>query len=286
MQYGVYLPNFGPFGQVNMLASLAQEAEHAGWHGFFIWDHINRPAAMGPVADPWVALAAITARTANIRIGALVTPLPRRRPWKLARETVSIDHLSNGRLIFSAGIGSGRVIEWGDLGEENDAKVRAAMLDEGLEILSGLWSGSPFSFSGQHYQVKDVQFLPKTKQQPRIPVWIGGYWPHLAPLKRAARWDGAFTLFDEKHAPVMQQLTEMTIILRQHRTDLNGFDIVFRNDWWKGSQAIESALQAEEIGVTWWLEHIVPTAFGGKFENDWPVDAMRRFILQGPPQKP
>src|SRR5512143_3378281 len=133
MQYAVYLPNFGPFGDAQTLIEWAQDAEQAGWDGFFIWDHIARDPAAGPVVDPWITLSGIAARTSRIKISALVTPLPRRRPWKVARETASLDHLSRGRLIFGAGTGGagGLAREWTNFGEVADLKTRGAMLDEG-----------------------------------------------------------------------------------------------------------------------------------------------------------
>jgi alkanesulfonate monooxygenase SsuD/methylene tetrahydromethanopterin reductase-like flavin-dependent oxidoreductase (luciferase family) len=143
VKYGLYLPNFGPFGDARVLAELARDAERAGWDGFFLWDHVARPGAP-PVVDPWIALAAIAVATERVRIGALVTPLARRRPWKVARETVSLDRLSNGRLVFGAGLGSsgGAEVEWAGFGEETDLARRAGMLDEGLEILTGLCAAS------------------------------------------------------------------------------------------------------------------------------------------------
>jgi alkanesulfonate monooxygenase SsuD/methylene tetrahydromethanopterin reductase-like flavin-dependent oxidoreductase (luciferase family) len=183
MQYGLYLPNYGVFGDVRLLADLAREAEAVGWDGFFLWDHIAEQyedtTTMLPMIDPWVALAAIAMQTEKLRIGTTVTPLPRRRPWKLARETVSIDRLSNGRLILGVGIGAGE-LEWDHLGEETDLRSRGQMLDEGLDILTGLWSGEPFSYSGKHYQIEHAQFLPTPVQQPRIPIWVGGLWGNKA----------------------------------------------------------------------------------------------------------
>jgi alkanesulfonate monooxygenase SsuD/methylene tetrahydromethanopterin reductase-like flavin-dependent oxidoreductase (luciferase family) len=145
LKHGVYLPNFGAFGSAHTLAELAVDAERAGWDGFFLWDHIARLSPTDMV-DPWIALAAVAMATRNVRIGALVTPLPRRRPWKMARETVTLDHLSNGRLIVGVGSGSpgGRSVEWGNFGEALDDRTRGAMLDEGLQVLTGLWSGGHF----------------------------------------------------------------------------------------------------------------------------------------------
>ena len=150
MQFGLTLPNFGPYADARLLASLAKEAEAAGWDGFFLWDHVL--FGDQPVVDPWVALTAVALATERVRLGPLVTPLPRRRPVKLAREAVTLDHLSYGRLVLGLGIG---LLSWelGDLGEEPDLRTRAAMLDEGLAVLTGLWSGRPFSHHGRHYTV-------------------------------------------------------------------------------------------------------------------------------------
>ena len=160
MKFGIYLPNFGPYGNAKTLANLAREAEEAGWDGFFLWDHI----AGYPLdtVDPWVALTAVALNTQNIRIGTTVTPLPRRRPWKLAREAVSLDHLSNGRLILGVGIGLGEE-EWDHLGEEVNPKVRGQMLDEALTIIDGLWRGEPFYF----YEVNIIKFKMLTFYQNR-----------------------------------------------------------------------------------------------------------------------
>ncbi|GAC1357049.1 MAG: hypothetical protein NVSMB38_39060 [Ktedonobacteraceae bacterium] len=131
-----------------MLAELAHEAEEAGWDGFFVWDHINYKLAGSPgpvvVADPWIQLAAIALRTRRIKFGPMVTPLPRHRPWKLARETVTLDHLSAGRLILGIGLGSDRSGEYSNFGETTEARIRGEMLDEGLATLTPLQSGVIF----------------------------------------------------------------------------------------------------------------------------------------------
>ena len=176
MKFGLYLPNFGAFGEARRLADLAREAEEAGWDGFFIWDHVARDYDT-PIVDPWVALAAIAMSTRRMQIGALVTPLPRRRPWKVAREAVSVDRLSGGRLVFGAGIGSGNVAEWERLGEETSARVRARMLDEGLALLARFWTGEAYDFDGEHYRVGEARFLPTPVRPSGIPVWVASMWP-------------------------------------------------------------------------------------------------------------
>jgi len=167
MQFGLIVQMTGLLGYPQPLARLAREAEAAGWDGFFIWDVFGGDsAAPSPVVDPWIALAAIAATTQRIRFGTMVTPLPRRRPWKLAREAASLDHLSGGRLILGVGIGTPPE-EFARFGEEADPRIRAEMLDEGLEVLTGLWSGELFSFHGRYYRVEEATLLPRPVQQPR-----------------------------------------------------------------------------------------------------------------------
>jgi alkanesulfonate monooxygenase SsuD/methylene tetrahydromethanopterin reductase-like flavin-dependent oxidoreductase (luciferase family) len=150
MRFGLHLANFGPVGgDPRLLATLATEAESAGWDGFFLWDHIlGDPAWREPMIDPWIGLAAIATATRRLRLGALVTPVPRRRPWHLARETTTLDHLSGGRLVVGVGLGNPPDAEFEHFGEDGDARRRARRLDEGLAILDGLWSGRPSRFDG------------------------------------------------------------------------------------------------------------------------------------------
>ena len=152
MKFGIYIPNWGEYGDPHVLVNMARETEAAGWDGIFVWDHIRWKDMVTPVADPWIALAAIAAVTSRIRLGPTVTPLPRRRPWKLARETVTLDQLSNGRLTLGIGLGGSSDEEFGAFGDTRDPKVRAEELDEGLQVLTGLWKGEPYHFEGKHYQ--------------------------------------------------------------------------------------------------------------------------------------
>ena len=202
MRYGVTLPNFGPYADARVLASLAREAEGAGWDGFFLWDHVL--LVPWPTVDPWIAMAAIALATERVRIGALVTPVPRRRPVKLAREIVTLDHLSRGRLILGVGIGAGPW-EWDYLGEETDLRTRGDMLDEALELLEQLWTGEPVVHHGRFYHhrgdggpqdtaERPVPFLPRPLQRPRVPPWVAGVWPNKRPFRRAARYDGLVPL--------------------------------------------------------------------------------------------
>ena len=282
MKFGVDLPNFGAFGSARTLMSLAQDAENAGWDGFFIWDHINR-AWLTEVVDPWIALTAIATATERLTIGALVTPIARRRPWKLAREIVSLDHLSNGRLIFGAGLGSlgGHDVEWSKFGEETSLKTRAKMLDEGLDILKGLWSGEKFSYEGEFYRVMDTQFLPKPLGH--IPIWVGGYWPNKPPFRRAARWDGVIPLARDGDPATPDTIRDALAYTLEHRSSDRPFDVVHINPPIDPARGAAIVGPYQEAGVTWWLEEIIPKHFGGDWESDWPFDAMRERILQGPP---
>jgi alkanesulfonate monooxygenase SsuD/methylene tetrahydromethanopterin reductase-like flavin-dependent oxidoreductase (luciferase family) len=284
MKYAIYLPNFGPFGNARVLAGLAQDAEKSGWDGFFLWDHIA--GFQNRIVDPWVALSAIAMSTHILRIGTTVTPLPRRRPWKLARETVSVDHLSNGRLTLGVGVGGGAG-EWDDLGEEKDLKTRGAMLDEALEVLSGLWSAETFTYEGRFYQLKDVCFQPPPLQQPRIPVWVGGFWPHKAPFRRGALWDGIFPLFMDVQSEKeeLAQLKQAVAYVRAQRDNDTAFDVAVTGvtPGEDPDQAAAITARFAENGATWWLESIAPYRYGKGFEEPWPFEELRARILEGPP---
>ncbi len=195
MRIGLNMPNFAEFADPAEAVTLAREVEAAGWDGLFVWDHINffgeTPV---PMADPFILLAAIAQATERIAIGPMVTPLPRRRPWVLARQTATLDVLSRGRLMLGVGLGFPPDTEFANFGEAPDPKVRARKLDEGLEILNGLWSGEPFEFHGSEFDMARTRFLPTPVPRPRPPVIVAGVWPIKAPLRRAARWDGYIPL--------------------------------------------------------------------------------------------
>ena len=288
MRFGISLPAFADFSDPNRLANLAQEAEAAGWDGFFIWDAIFFDPTFHPMADPWVSLAAVALRTRRMRIGTLITPVARRRPWKLARETVSIDRLSNGRL--SLGVGLGDPVQWdfGFFDDVTDPKIRARRLDEGLDILTGLWSGQPFSYHGEQFNVKEVIFRPTPVQSPRIPIWVGGWWPNKPPLRRAARWDGVCPLkWGGSITPA--EWRELLAYVAQHRTSPAPLDAVHSGAT-PGDKPTEAAAVVEpyaNAGVTWWIESVDPWRFGWSYEVAWAPEAtvlMRERIQQGPPQ--
>jgi hypothetical protein len=201
----------------------------------------------------------------------------------LSREVVSVDHLSNGRLVFAVGIGSsgGLDAEWANFGEESDLKTRANMLDEGLAILKGLWSGEKFRYDGEFYQVKDTQFLPKPAS--KIPVWVGGYWPNKPPFRRAARWDGVIPL-GKGGVATPDDIRESLAYLMEHRKSDSPFDVVHINPPIDPNRGAEIVRPYADAGVTWWLEEIIPQHFGGDWESAWPVEAMRERIVAGPPR--
>lgn len=275
MRYALNLPAFGEFADAHALAALAREAEEAGWDGFFLWDHLQAEVGV-PVADPWIALSAIALQTQRIRIGPLVTPLPRRRPWKLARETATLDRLCGGRLIMGVGIGGDSWFhEYSTFDEPTDDKTHATQLDEGLDVLTGLWSGQPFHYEGQHYTVRDAHFLPSPLQSPRIPIWVSGIWPHKAPLRRAARWDGICPIVDGRTIQP-EEVRDMLTYIRQHRPVDAPFDVVVAGyvGHLAPTEAENLLKRYAEAGVTWWQE--------GFLGNDTLADVRAR-IRQGPP---
>lgn len=189
----VWLPLLDELADPHAVVGLAVEAEASGWDGFFVWDHIRWREPVGAAADPWIVLTAVATATERIRLGPMVTPPARRRPAKLARETATLDQLSEGRLVLGVGVGSDDFGgEYSRFGEETDAATRAAMTDETLEILRTAWSGEPVRHQGTHHTVDDVTFLPRPVQRPGVPVWIAGFPGKVRPMRRAARHDGYF----------------------------------------------------------------------------------------------
>ena len=297
MQFGLILPNFGDFFDPRTLAALARDAEQAGWDGFFLWDHTV--AWPTPIVDPWIALAAVALSTEHIRLGTLVTPLPRRRPTKLAREVVSLDHLSHGRVTLGVGIGAGPW-EWDYLGEETDLRTRGEMLDEGLDLLTSLWSGKPVLHEGKHYQfhgdkgpdnpeTAPTPFFPTPVQQPRVPIWVGGAWPNRAPFRRAARWDGVVpTRRGEGMVNFLSpgEVRDIVAFIDKHRTSDEPFDVVIggHTDAERVNEARAHVQTYANVGATWWLEDVSPWSFGWQWEGDWPLDAMIDRVRSGPPR--
>ncbi len=276
MKYALYMPNFGTSSDPKLVADLAREAEEAGWDGFFLSDNILWTDPQNqPVGDPWVMLAAIALATSRVRLGTMITPLPRRRPWTVARQATTIDHLSNGRLILSVGIGGDWHGDFSAFGEPADDKTHGELLDEALAIIAGLWRGEPFSFDGAHYQVKNAQFLPRPVQQPRIPIWVGGVWPHKKPFRRSAGWDGVAAEGGVKYL-TPQDYREILPYISKLRDADKPFDVSAVGETSGNDPASAAKVAAyAEAGVTWWLEWIN----GGRDL----LAQMRQRIRQGPP---
>lgn len=291
MKYGLYVPNAGAFGDPRNVIRLAVDAEENRWDGLFLWDHIATPfgGAEGHgvghhVVDPWVALAAAATATHRIRLGTAVTPVPRRRPHKLARETASLDRLSGGRVVLGVGTGEGSS-EYDRFGEEEDHRARGDMLDEALDIITQLWSGIEVNHTGPHYRVEGAQFLPTPVQEPRIPIWVGGVWPNRRPMRRAARWDGVIPLLPEPGGQDIDTLTRCIDFVRQQRAGDDPFDVAYMGIS-PGDQAADAAAQVaayRDVGVTWWLEAIAPYRFENGIDQPWDLERLRERVLQGPP---
>lgn len=284
MNYGVYLPNFEPYGKARIIADLARDAESSGWDGLFIWDDLDNPRA--ELVDPWVALAAAAMQTSRIRLGALITPLARRKPWKFARETVSIDHLSEGRLVVGIGAGGGDL--WANFPEPYDPNRRGEMLDEAIQVVTGLWSGQLFRFDGKYYQVKDTRFLPTPYQRPRIPIWVGGIWPNKRPLRRMAQWDGMFPLFFKARSTdeAFNQFNEAVTIVKGLRQADTPFDVISLGATpSEPDEASRNTVRAyATAGATWWLEAIDPARMTISGAEHWSFEQLRARVLAGPPR--
>jgi alkanesulfonate monooxygenase SsuD/methylene tetrahydromethanopterin reductase-like flavin-dependent oxidoreductase (luciferase family) len=203
--------------------------------------------------DPWVVMAAMAMRTGRVRIGAMLTPPARRRPWKLARETIALDHLSGGRLVLPVGLGALDDGGFGKVGEPTDRRVRARLLDESLEILTGLWSGEPFAYEGEHYRLEEMTFLPRPVQRPRVPIWVVGAWPSKKSMNRALRYDGLLA-YTTRGEVTPEDIREMKRYVEENRG--GPFDIVWEGETPgdDGEQAASIVRPFAEAGITWWME--------------------------------
>ena len=245
MKHGLFLPPVDDLADASVLADVAGEAESAGWDGVFLWDHILRPEPR-PIADPWVAMGAMAHVTERVLLGPMVTPLTRRRPQKLARETVTVDRMSGGRLVLGLGLGVDTGRELSGFGEVVDARTRGAMLDEGIALLQQMWRGETVRHSGDHYVADDVMLLPPATNG-RIPIWLAARTANRAPLRRAAANDGLFAIetADEK-------LAEMLAVIAELRGGLDGFEVAVY------APPGRSLAADEATGVTWWMTDIQP----------------------------
>jgi alkanesulfonate monooxygenase SsuD/methylene tetrahydromethanopterin reductase-like flavin-dependent oxidoreductase (luciferase family) len=254
MKFGLDVPTTGEYADARTLAQLAAEAEAAGWDGFFIWDVLLGDQ---PAIDPWIALTAIALQTTHIRIGLMVTPLARHRPWLVARRLANLDQLSQGRVVCTVGLGYNER-DFAAFGEASDPTLRAAKLDESLAILAGLWTEENFSFAGEHYTLNEVTLRPKPVQSPRIPLWVAGGWPRRPPFRRAARWDGVSfksVYHGERRWLTLDEFRDGVAYVQAQRTTDTPFDILMSGELPEDpTEAREKASAFAEAGATWWVE--------------------------------
>jgi alkanesulfonate monooxygenase SsuD/methylene tetrahydromethanopterin reductase-like flavin-dependent oxidoreductase (luciferase family) len=266
-KHGLFLPPFDALADPQLIAQLAADAEKAGWDGLFLWDHMAYSPPVQAILDPWICLAAIAVATERITLGAMVTPLSRRRPAVVARQAVTLDLLSRGRLVLGFGLGDdGGSGEMSRFGEEPDPRIRAGMLDEGLFVLRRMLSGELVDHHGTHYTAAGVQLLPRPYRASGIPFWIGARWPNARPLRRAAKHDGAFVIALKTDDDV-RSLVDAVGELRGGAGD---FDIVVE------LPGDDDAAAWSVPGVTWLL-----TRFG-PYDLDAATVAAR--IAAGPPR--
>jgi hypothetical protein len=254
MKFGFVLPK----GDARSAANLARVAEESGWDGFFVWEPVWG-------IDAWVCLTAAAMVTHKIRLGTMLSPLSRMRPWKIASETATLDNLSAGRVILSVGLGA---IDTGfeDFGEITDRKTRAQLLDEALQILTALWSSQPFDHDGRHYQVSvnenTFQPPPPPIQKPRIPIWVVGAWPSRKSMRRALQYDGLLPAMLKSTGEIRldpiqpNEMVEIKRYIDENRRPGTPFDIIVEgrtpaNDPVKAGQI---AASFEDAGATWWIE--------------------------------
>jgi probable F420-dependent oxidoreductase len=266
MRYGLCVANIGTYADPRVSAELAAVAEESGWEGVFVWDHLGFVWGL-PAADPWITLAAIATATSRLRIGTAVTPVARRRPHVLAHQVATLDVLSGGRVTFGAGLG-GVPNEFARFGDPADERLRAELLDEGLDVLRALWSGKEVRHHGKHYVVDGVTLAP-TPVQERVPVWIGGNRP--ASLRRAARWEG--WLADNSGIGVSRapaDLERSLETIRKTRADDGPYDVALLAESGRDAPA-----EYEAAGATWWLENL--------HDRRAPAEDLRALVAAGPP---
>lgn len=267
MKHALYLPCFGTFGDVHLLVDLAVQAEQAGWDGFFLWDHILYTEDV-PFTDPWVVMSAIAAKTSRLHLSPIVTPLARRRPWKVAREAVTLDHLTGGRFILGVGLGVNFFKEFEVFGPEAaELSARAEIVDESLEVIRQCWTGEPVRFSGKHFQVDGPRLLPKPVQSP-IPIWSAIYWPARPnPIRRAAGCEGVVP-FKDGRALTPGEVEGMVEAIVAQRGSIDGYDVAILGPR-------DRAAEYEAVGTTWLLQPSWP---------ETPVAEFRRGLELGPPR--
>ncbi len=250
MRFGLYVAPFGPLADAEALAATAARAEAAGWEGVFVWDHVMTHAGVA-VADPWIALAAIAVATERVRLGPLVTPLARRRPWDVARQAATLDRLSGGRAVLGVGLGGDGRRELSAFGEERDPRRRAALLDEALALVSALWTGAPVTHAGPGWTLDRAQVLPTPVQAPRPPIWGACVWPNRAPLQRAAALDGVFPVSHEGSMSGDDVRALLSVVAARRPPGAGPYDVVLTE---LGRPDPDRVAELEAAGVTWWLQ--------------------------------
>jgi alkanesulfonate monooxygenase SsuD/methylene tetrahydromethanopterin reductase-like flavin-dependent oxidoreductase (luciferase family) len=227
-----------------------------------------------PISEPWTVLAAVATATTRIRLGTLVTPVARRRPWVLARQVTTVDHLSRGRGVLGVGLGVPSDAEYAAFGEPADSERHAALLDEGLEVLDALWSGDAVNHAGDFHRLDGVRFLPRPVQQPRVPIWSAASLPARAGIRRAARWDGVVPVYADgaELRPVTpDELAGVVAEIDRRRDRGDRFDVVV----WGRRARDERRAEHEHAGATWLIDGPAP-------EADWLDDAIA-IATEGPP---
>lgn len=286
MRFSVNVPNFGEFAAPAAFAEVARRAEEAGWDALLVWDHIvEQKDLRREIADPWILLTAAALATSRIRLGTAITPVARRRAAKLAREVTTLDRLTGGRMLLGVGLGAPVDDEYGSFGDTTDLRVLAERLDEGLLALDLLWSGEPVTYRGNQITIEDVTFLPTPVQRPRVPIWVGGVWPNKAPMRRAARWDGAIPVtsgVEFARPPEVSEVRDLVSFLRRCRAE-NGraddpFDVVIGGTTSTAPAGRELVGRFADLGVTWWDERM---PWGDDLSRTEPI--LRR-IEYGPPR--
>ena len=263
LRHALYLPPFEELADPHVMIDLARAAEDHGWDGLFLWDHVLRPPdESSAIADVWVQLAAVAAVTTTIRLGPMVTPIVRRRPQKLVREAVTLDHLSRGRLTLGLGLGVDTSGELSRFGEVVDPRRRGDILDEGADLLVRLWSGEAVTHRGDAFLADGVTFLPRPVQSPSIPIWMAARGDAVRPVRRAARYDGLFPI--EVDADGLARMVEVVVA---ERGSLDGFDIAVLAHPGVDLPAMEAR------GATWAMWSFLPGE---------PAAEVARFIAAGP----
>jgi alkanesulfonate monooxygenase SsuD/methylene tetrahydromethanopterin reductase-like flavin-dependent oxidoreductase (luciferase family) len=240
-------------GSAAQSIEMAVAAEEAGWDGFFAWDGISVGAM--DTFDPWTLLGAAAVRTRRVTLGAMVFSLPRRKPWEVARQALTVDHLSGGRLVLPVGLGA---VEDGGYsrvsGERVDVRERAALLDDALAILDLAWTGETFSYEGTHHRVTDLVFQPRPVHG-RIPVWVIGSWFAPRSMRRAAGRDGVLPIRRENGFDPLgaDQLREVRAWVSEQRGG-EPFELVVEGVLPSDpAQARDRAAELEDAGATWWI---------------------------------